>query len=107
MLIVFTTVPDSEEAEGLAAGIVERRLAACVQVLPPMKSFYVWEGALQSEPEHLLLIKTADEKYAELEAFLKSAHSYSVPEIVGVRSAEVSPDYARWLGETLCRSDVS
>ena len=56
MLIVLTTTPDADEAERLARSIVEQKLAACVQVLPKMTSVYFWEGKVQSEPEHLLLI---------------------------------------------------
>ena len=97
MLIVLTTVPNTEEAETLARGIVELRLAACVQVLPRMKSFYFWEGAVQADDEHLLLIKTLPEKYPALEEFIKSNHSYSVPEIVAVPAKRVSDDYYNWL----------
>jgi periplasmic divalent cation tolerance protein len=99
MIIVLTTSPNNEEAERLARRIVEARLAACVQVLPPMKSFYFWENAVQDESENLLLIKTLAEKYDELETFLKSNHSYTTPEIVAVRAERVSGDYLKWLKE--------
>jgi uncharacterized protein involved in tolerance to divalent cations len=66
MLIVLTTTPNPEEAENLAEKLVAEKLAACVQVLPPMKSFYFWEGAIQKDAEHLLLIKTLDEKFEKL-----------------------------------------
>ena len=81
--------------------MVEARLAACVQVLPPMTSFYFWEGAVQREAEHLLLVKTADEKYTEVEAYIIANHSYDVPEIVAVRAENVSQGYAKWLGDYL------
>ena len=67
MLIVLTTTSNADEAELLAEKIVESRLAACVQILPRLTSVYVWEGKVQKENEHLLLIKTAKEKYDELE----------------------------------------
>ncbi len=101
MLIVFTTTPNVEEAETLARKIVEAKLAACVQVLPPMKSFYFWENEIQTDTEHLILIKTLEEKYDELEKFIKSNHSYDVPEIVAVSSEKVSGDYLNWLKEYL------
>ena len=82
MLIVLTTTPNIEEAESLARKIIAAKLAACVQVLPPMTSFYFWEGAIQKESEHLLLIKTLSTKFAELEKFIQAHHSYDVPEIV-------------------------
>jgi len=101
MLIVLTTTPNTEEAESLARKIVEARLAACVQVLPQMKSFYFWEGAIQADSEHLLLIKTADEKFNELENLIQSNHSYTVPEIVAVKAEKVSESYFKWLKEYL------
>lgn len=101
MLIVFTTTPNSEEAETLAKKIVEAKLAACVQVLPPMKSFYFWEGEVQNEAEHLLLIKTLPEKYSILESFIQGNHSYEVPEIVAVTAEKVSLDYLSWIKESL------
>jgi periplasmic divalent cation tolerance protein len=97
MLIVLTTTPDAEEAESLARKILEARLAACVQVLPPMKSFYVWEGAIQADSEQLLLIKTLAEKFGELETFIKTNHSYTVPEIAAIKAEAVSNDYFKWL----------
>lgn len=101
MLVILTTAPNTEEAESLARKIVEARLAACVQVLPAMKSFYFWEGAVQADSEHLLLIKTTDEKYAELEKFIQSNHSYEVPEIVALAAEKVSPKYLEWLTDYL------
>lgn len=97
MIIVLTTAPNSEEAESLARKIVEARLAACVQVLPPMKSFYFWEGAVQIDSEQLLLIKTLAENFDELRDFILANHSYSTPEIVAVEAAKVSDDYLAWL----------
>ena len=97
MLIVFTTAPTTEEAESLARGIVESRLAACVQVLPEMRSFYFWEGKLEEEPEHLVLIKTSRSSYEALEKFIHEKHSYTEPEIVAVEAAKVSRGYLEWL----------
>jgi periplasmic divalent cation tolerance protein len=101
MLIVFTTTPNSEEAENLARKIVEAKLAACVQVLPQMKSFYFWENEIQNDSEHLLLIKTLEEKFDELEKFIKANHSYDTPEIVAVSSEKVSGDYLNWMSNYL------
>src|SRR5687767_8479262 len=99
MIIVLTTTPNAEEAESLARKTLEARLAACVQVLPPMKSFYFWEGAIQADSEHLLLIKTLAENFDQLEAFIKSNHSYTVPEIAAIKAEAVSADYFKWLTE--------
>lgn len=97
MIIVLTTTPNIEEAESLAEKIVAEKLAACVQVLPAMKSFYFWEGAIQTDAEHLLLIKTLDEKFDALEAFIQSNHSYDVPEIAAIKAENVSESYLGWL----------
>lgn len=96
MIVVLTTTPNLAEAEALAERIVEAKLAACVQVLPEMRSFYVWKGAVQSEPEHLLLIKTLPEKFVELKDFIQSHHSYEVPEIIALSATEVAESYLNW-----------
>lgn len=101
MLIVFTTTPNIQEAETLARKIIESKLAACVQILPQMSSFYFWQGEVQTETEHLLLVKTLEEKYSELESFIKANHSYDVPEIVAVGSEKISEDYLKWLNDYL------
>ena len=66
VIVVLTTVSNDEEAEALARKVVEVKLAACVQILPPMKSVYYWENSIQADSEHLLLIKTLREKFDEL-----------------------------------------
>ena len=99
MLIVLTTAPDNVEAERLANAIVDAKLAACVQILPQMTSVYFWEGKVQSEPEHLLLIKTLDEKFDELSEFIQANHSYDVPEIVAIDTEKVSRNYLKWIAD--------
>ncbi len=100
MLIVLTTTPTDREADLLAAKIVEARLGACVQILPQMKSVYIWEGKLRREGEHLLLIKTLPEKYDELSDFITANHSYDVPEIVAIDAERVSEPYLQWIVES-------
>lgn len=97
MLIVFTTAPNVAEAETLAMKIVGEKLAACVQVLPQMKSFYFWENAVHADSEYLLLIKTLEENYDALDIFIKANHSYDTPEIVAVASEKVSGEYFDWM----------
>ena len=101
MLIVLTTTPNLEEANLLAEKIVAEKFAACVQILPQMTSVYFWEGEIQKEPEHLLLIKTVPEKWNKLCEFIKSNHSYSVPEIAAIDAEKVSAEYRRWLTDYL------
>lgn len=95
--IVMTTLGTEDEAEALAAAIVEARLAACVQV-QRVRSFYVWQDVLHRAPEWLLLIKTLSGRQAVLEAFIRERHSYETPEIVQVPISAGSADYLRWLG---------
>lgn len=97
MLVVLTTTPNTEEAESLARKIVETRLAACVQVLPVTKSFYFWENEIQTDTEHLLLIKTLEENFDGLEEFIQKNHSYDVPEIVALSAERVSESYLEWM----------
>jgi periplasmic divalent cation tolerance protein len=97
MLVVITTSPSIEEAESLAEKLVTEKLAACVQVLPQITSFYFWEGKIQRGAECLLWIKTLPAKYDEVEAFILANHSYSVPEIVAFDAARISESYSNWM----------
>ena len=101
MLIVLTTTATAEEAASLADKLVGARLAACVQILPEMTSVYIWQGAVQHENEHLLLIKTLLEKWDELRDFITANHGYTVPEIVAIDAEKVSEPYLKWLGDVL------
>ena len=97
MLVVITTSPSIEEAESLAESLVREKLAACVQILPRMRSFYFWQGEVQTENEWLLLMKTIDEKYEALEVFIRNNHTYSVPEIVALNAERVFDGYSDWV----------
>jgi periplasmic divalent cation tolerance protein len=97
MLLVLTTIANEDEAAGLAHAIVEARLAACVQILPKMTSVFFWEAKIQTETEHLLLIKTLEEKFDELSEFIRKNHSYDVPEIFAIETEKVSEDYLNWM----------
>jgi len=101
MLIVFTTTPGFSEGSQLAEKLVEAKLAACVQIVPQITSIYFWEGRIQNENEQLLLIKTTEEKYLELEKFISENHIYDVPEIISVKSENVSAAYRAWLEEVV------
>jgi periplasmic divalent cation tolerance protein len=101
VLVVLTTVASDQDAKILADAIVVQRLAACVQILPPMLSVYHWEGKVQSETEVLLLIKTVDEKFSELETYILTNHPYDVPEVVAIPASKVSQGYRSWLMEYL------
>lgn len=101
MIVVLTTVATAEEGERLAKLIVAEKLAACVQILPGITSVYFWEGEVHTDPEHLLLIKTLEEKFVPLSEFIRANHSYDVPEIVAIDAEKVSGDYLTWMRKTM------
>lgn len=96
-IVVMITAGTRLEAEQLAEMIVERRLAACVQILPEMLSVYRWQGAVERSSEHLLLVKTTHVRFAELELEVRTAHSYETPEIIAVPIVANSEAYLDWL----------
>lgn len=97
-LVVLCTFPDVEQARGIAAELVERRLAACVNLLPGVESVYRWEGKVERAGEVLAVIKTT--RYPELEAALQDLHPYEVPEILALPVAAGLAGYLAWLGES-------
>ena len=101
MLTVLTTTPGFSEGATLARKLVEAKLAVCVQIVPQITSVYVWQGEIRKENEQLLLIKTTEENYKNLEKFITENHSYDVPEIVAIRSENVSEAYRTWLENNL------
>lgn len=97
--IVFCTVPDVETAETLARGLVERRLAACVNVVPKIRSFYRWEGEIRADDELLLKIKTTRDRRDALVEWLSASHPYEVPEILAVAVTGGLPGYLQFVEE--------
>jgi periplasmic divalent cation tolerance protein len=98
-LLVLTNLPDREAAERLAERLVAQRVAACVNILAPCRSVYRWQGALQRDEEHPMLIKTTGERYAVLEQAIRDAHPYELPEIVAVSIERGLPAYLSWVAE--------
>lgn len=96
-IVVFMTSANSDEARRIATELVERRLAACVQILPEIESIYRWNGEVQRETELLLLAKTTAAQFDDLERAVRELHSYDTPEIVAVPMAHVSEPYRAWL----------
>lgn len=96
--VVLCTVPP-EKAEALARALVERRLAACVNIIPAVKSIYRWEKELCEDAESLLIIKTAEARFPGLMDFIKANHPYTVPEIIGLPVSDGNPDYLGWVLE--------
>ena len=103
-LLVITNLPDRGAAERLAEALVAKRLAACVNILAPCRSVYRWQGEVQHDEEHPVLIKTTPERYAQLEVEIRSLHPYELPEIIAVPIERGLPAYLDWLAaETSAR----
>jgi periplasmic divalent cation tolerance protein len=96
-IAVFITASDSAEAGRLADTLVEKQLAACVQIIPQISSVFRWQGSVQRANEVLLIAKTLSAKFAELEREVKALHSYETPEIVAVSLSDGSSAYLEWL----------
>ncbi|HYG96159.1 MAG TPA: divalent-cation tolerance protein CutA [Solirubrobacterales bacterium] len=98
---VLTTAGSEEEAGRIASLLVERRLAACVQVLGPIVSRYRWQGAIEEEREWQCLAKTTRAAYEAVEGAIREVHSYEEPEIVATPIVAGSPGYLAWIGENV------
>lgn len=98
IIAVLTTTDSLEHARVIADALVERRLAACVQI-SSIESYYTWEGATQNDKEHRLLIKTARERYADIQSAILELHSYELPAIVGLDITDSYEPYAKWIVE--------
>lgn len=96
-LLVLTNLPDRAAAERLADLLIEKRVAACVNILAPCRSVYRWMDAVEHDEEHPMLIKTTAEAYAALEAAIRAGHPYELPEIVAVRIERGLPAYLDWV----------
>jgi periplasmic divalent cation tolerance protein len=100
---VLTTVGLLKKAEELASALVERRLAACVNIVGPIRSIYRWKDAIEHESEYLLVIKTTAERAADLAAAFAELHPYELPERVELSIEGGSDDYLEWLGSQVAR----
>ena len=98
-IVVLVTCGSEEEALKIANALVAEHLAACVNLIAPIRSISRWEGKICDEKEWLLIIKTQKQKFEELEKRVKSLHSYSVPEIISLPVTEGSSAYLNWIEE--------
>ena len=97
VLLVLTNLPERTAADRLAGELIEKQLAACVNILAPCRSVYRWKGAVQHDEEHPMLIKTTSERYPALEAALRAGHPYELPEIIAVPIERGLPAYLDWV----------
>ena len=99
--LILTTCPDTECAEGIARTLVERKLAACVNIIPASRSVYEWQGKLVSEQEVLLLIKSRADRLPVLQDTLIELHPYDVPECIALPIEAGSDSYLNWIDSVL------
>ena len=95
-IAVFTTIDGIEQARVIAKELVERKLAACVQI-STIESVYTWQGSTQNEQEFRLLIKTTEARYPEVEAAIRELHSYDLPAIYATDMVHIYEPYAEWV----------
>jgi periplasmic divalent cation tolerance protein len=96
-MIVLTTLPSAEKAAEIARVLVDERLIACANVLPPVRSIYRWQGKVHDEAEVLAILKTPAEQLAPLQQRLRELHPYDVPEMLALRVESGWPPYLEWL----------
>ncbi len=105
MRIVLCTIPP-KQSESIATTLVEERLAACVNVIPGLRSVYRWKDAVSNDPESLLLIKTTVERLDALRARVLDLHAYDVPELVAIAPKQASTRYLTWLLESTATEEL-
>ena len=96
-IVVLVTVPNAEEGNRIARLLVAERLAACVNVVGPIRSIYRWEGAVEEASEHLLVVKARNADFDALDARVRVLHSYEVPEVLALPVTGGSAAYLAWL----------
>lgn len=97
ILVAWTTLPTREEADRLAAGAVDARLAACAQVEGPLRAHYIWEGRVHAEEEYRVTFKLAATQEAALRTWIHGRHPYAVPQWLATPATQVSPAYQAWV----------
>ena len=100
-IVVLSTCGSEEEAVRIAKKLIEGHIAACVNLVPRIRSFYRWQGKLEDSAEWLLVIKTSRARFAALRTVLEAAHSYELPEVLALPIVDGSPNYLAWLDTEL------
>jgi periplasmic divalent cation tolerance protein len=101
IIFVHVTAPDRALAETLSLSLVRERLAACVNMIPGMKTIYRWQGTIEDDEEVLMIVKTTRDQFANLVAHVKQHHPYNTPCIVAMAAVDGEPNYMRWI-EACC-----
>jgi periplasmic divalent cation tolerance protein len=98
--LVLTTAASKEEAQKIAHALVERRLAACVNIIPQIQSIYRWQEKVEEAEEWLLVIKTTEDAFGRVRDAIKELHSYELPECICVGIEDGSTEYLQWIAES-------
>ncbi len=104
-IVVLSTCGSSEEAERIARRLVEKRLAACVNILPGVRSLYRWKGAIEDDHEVMLVIKSSRPLFQQLRAEIQKLHSYEVPEAIALPVVDGAERYLEWMNQELGESE--
>ena len=99
--IVLTTAASEEEARKIARHLLERRLAACVNLVPQVASIYLWQGKIEEAREWLLIVKTTAAAFGQVRAAISELHSYELPECICLMIEDGSPAYLQWMAESV------
>lgn len=94
--VVFISIP-RDQANAFAKKLVEKRLAACINIVPRIESYFWWDDAVQYDEETLLIVKTAHERFDQLMTFVKESHPYDLPEVISFDLAAGLPEYIEWI----------
>jgi len=98
-MAVLITAPKEEEAVNIAKTLLEEKLAGCINIIRNVRSIYFWQGKIEDDSEVLMIVKTKADLFDKLSERVKSLHSYTVPEIIGIKIKKGSEDYLKWLSE--------
>ena len=104
-IVVFTTCANEDEAGRIASSLVEKRLAACVSIMPKVSSVYRWNGAIERSEEVLLIIKSSRGNFSRLRSEIERMHSYQVPEIIALPVVDGADSYLEWMTREMLVSD--
>jgi periplasmic divalent cation tolerance protein len=103
--IVFSTAGSEDEARRIARELVERRLAACVNIIPRIESIYRWQGNVESAQEWLLLIKTSSERFIAVRDAIREMHSYELPECIAIEIEDGIAEYLKWIADAVTKKE--
>jgi len=95
-ILVYITAPDEKDAEMISTALVKRKIAFCTNIVPGMHSQYFWKGSLQHDKEVILIVKTFDKKFKQIEKVVKKMHCYETPCIMAIPIIKISKEYLQW-----------